>query len=134
MLKYTLPVSLGALVIFVVALAKNPSISENSNHGLQSSVKQSPLVSNTAPKGDKKTYLQTLLSKGLTKQEAQLLVFYKIKQTKNIKQINRFEKTKLTLILTLKIIYLSVVYSCFSTDIFNSVLLNLVAECFAHES
>ena len=85
MLKYTLPVSLGALVIFVVALAKNPSISENSNHGLQSSVKPSPLVSNTAPKADKKTYLQTLLSKGLTKQEAQLLVFYKIKQTYLVK-------------------------------------------------
>ena len=81
MIKYVLPISIAVLVLTIVTLSPNKSIPENSKHGLQSALEPSFVVSNIPPSADNKTYLKTLLGKGLTKEEAQLLVFHKIKQT-----------------------------------------------------
>ena len=80
LIKYTFLFSLIALVIFVVTLTQNANITQNPTSNVQSSVE--PLLTNDAkPQADNITYLKTLLGMGLTKEEAQLLVFHKIKQT-----------------------------------------------------
>ena len=68
------------MVILGVTLTQNSNIPQNPTRNVQSSAE--PLLTNDAiPQADNKTYLKTLLGKGLTKEEAQLLVFHKIKQT-----------------------------------------------------
>lgn len=81
MIKYILPISIAVLALTIVTLSPNKSIPENSKHGLQSALEPSFVVSNIPPSADNKTYLKTLLGMGLTKEEAQVLVFHKIKQT-----------------------------------------------------
>ena len=79
-IKYTFLFSLILLVILGVTLTQNSNISQNPTINVQSSVE--PLLTNDAtPQADNKTYLKTLLGMGLTKEEAQVLVFHKIKQT-----------------------------------------------------
>jgi len=79
-IKYIFLFLLIPLVILGVTLTQNSNIPQNPTSNVQSSVE--PLLTNDpTPQADNKTYLQTLLSKGLTKEEAQVLVFHKIKQT-----------------------------------------------------
>lgn len=76
--KYILPITLVALLMSVSACL------QQSNHPQQqNSSKQSSLEELTSPGSsvDNSSYLQALLTKGLTLQEAQLLVYYRIKQT-----------------------------------------------------
>lgn len=81
MIKYILPIFMIVLAFAIVTQSPNKSILERSNHGSQSPVKPSHIVSNTPPPADNKSYFDSLLSKGLTGEEAQVLVFHKIKQT-----------------------------------------------------
>jgi hypothetical protein len=80
-IKYTFLFSLIPLVILGVTLTQNANISQNPTIKAQSSVEPFPVLSNAPPPADNKSYFDSLLSKGLTKEEAQVLVFHKIKQT-----------------------------------------------------
>lgn len=86
--KYLLLFSLTAFVILFVTLTQNPNssesstahLSDNPNKNTKSALEAPALVSDISQLAENKSYFETLLNKGLTKAEAQLLVFYKIKQ------------------------------------------------------
>jgi hypothetical protein len=74
-LNYIFPIALFALLISAPAQSQQSNNLEEQNSNARSS------VVDLSPEIDHKTYLQALLTKGVTLQEAQLLVLYKIKQT-----------------------------------------------------
>ena len=77
--KLILPMTLAVLMILTAQLLNSDPLQEQ-NNAVQSPVTASSSAAAPLPVADNSTYFEALLTKGLSTEEAQLLVLYKIQQ------------------------------------------------------
>jgi hypothetical protein len=77
--KLILPMTLAVLMILTAQLLNSDPLPEQ-NNAVQSPVTALSSVAARLPVADNSTYFEALLMKGLSTEEAQLLVLYKIQQ------------------------------------------------------